>query len=345
MKRVHFRLTLRIATLIAFVVGISTTYLAGWQPAFASAMTKTSVVEYNMVTSGVGNVAIDFSTVAAGATSVNVSFGAWGGSLQTTNLSATSNATCTSMFAINSAATMTTSAPSVTSQTFTFTVTALSATTNYCAILSSTTGGGLATNPSSGNVYGVVITAGSDSQTDYIDVISNDQYSITGTVPSGFTMSLSGATDTFTGNLSSTTYTTTTGITVAINTNALTGWMLWAADLNTGLHSSSTTQTIASVATGSLFALNGAAINTNAYALGVTSVTNGSATANYTDTTGYSGGGLTPATTGFNEIASYGSQSSTTDNIVVKEIADTSAATKAGSDYADTITLVGAGSF
>jgi hypothetical protein len=159
-------------------------------------------------------------------------------------------------------------------------------------------------------------------------------------------MSLGSGSDTFTGNLSSTTDTLTNGETVTINTNAGSGWMLWAADANGGLYSTTKSQHVNSVAPGALDDLStpGTYIGTNAFALGVTSVTAGSATTNYNDTTGPKGGGITATTTGFQQIASDNAAAAN-DAVVVKLIADIAATDPASNDYNDTITLVGAGSF
>jgi hypothetical protein len=342
MRNRYQRRKINLSLLLTFIVTLLAINLADLQQVFAGSLTQAAVMEYNMATSGAGNIAIAFKTVASGATSVSLNFSTLttaGGSLTATGAAVASNATCQGLFPGTS--TMTVSAPSVSSPTVSFTVTSLAATTYYCATFTAT--GGLVTNPSSANTFTIPMTVGSDSQTVGIDVISSDQYTITGTVAQTFTMSLSSGSDSFTGTLSSTVDTTTTGLTVAINTNSASGWLLWAADANTGLHSATTSQTIASVATGSnanMVTKEGS----NAYALGVNSLTNGTATTNYADAGGTTGGGLTPAATGFNEIASYGSAVAN-DNVVLKEIADIAATTPAATDYTDTITVVGAGSF
>jgi hypothetical protein len=122
--------------------------------------------------------------------------------------------------------------------------------------------------------------------------------------------------------------------------------MLWAADANGGLYSTTKSQHVNSVAPGALDDLStpGTYIGTNAFALGVTSVTAGSATTNYNDTTGPKGGGITATTTGFQQIASDNAAAAN-DAVVVKLIADIAATDPASNDYNDTITLVGAGSF
>jgi len=114
---------------------------------------------------------------------------------------------------------------------------------------------------------------------------------------------------------------------------------MWALDSQAGLHSASQSKTINSVATGSNSAMNGGSIGTEKYALGVTTA---NATANYADAGGTTGSGLSTST--YNEIAS-GNAAVSGATVNVKELADISATTPAATDYTDTVTLVGAGSF
>ena len=347
MKKIHFRHNLRVALLVAFILGLVSTSLAGWQAASAAVLTHSSVVEYSMVTgaSGAGNMAISFYGATASATSVSVNLINTAGGLlnggatvNTGSLNVTGTG-CTAFFP--AATGVTASAPSWSTPTLTFTTTSLSATTQYCAIISAT-GGFIATNPSAAGVYSVQITAGSISQIVGVDVIASDTYSVTGTIAPTFTMSLPGS-DSFTGNLSSTAVTSTTGVTVTINTNAATGWFLWAADSQQGLYSTQQLKQIPSVAAGSNANMT-TNIGSEKYALGVTSATSGAATTAYADAGGTTGGGLTSAATGFNEIAT-GTVPYANDYVVVKELADISATTPPATDYSDTVTLVGAGSF
>jgi hypothetical protein len=348
MKKIHLRPKLRIVLLVVFVLGLLSTSLAGWQSAFASVLTKSSVVEYSMVTgaSGAGNMAISFYGATASATSVNVNFSpnssglinSGGATVNTGSLNVTGTG-CTAFFP--TATGVTASVPSWTSPTLTFTTTSLSATTQYCAIISAT-GGFIATNPSVAGVYSVQITAGSNSQIDGVDVISSDTYSVTGTIAPTFTMSFPGS-DSFTGNLSSTAVTSTTGVTVTINTNAISGWFLWAADSQQGLYSTQQTKLIPSVAAGSNANMT-SLVGSEKYALGVYSATSGAATTAYADASNTTGGGLTSVATGFNEIAS-GTVPYANDYVVVKELADISSTTPPATDYGDIVTIVGAGSF
>ena len=343
-----FKSKLSFALVVAFIVGLVSVNLAGLESVFATGvLTNSSFMEYNMATSGQGNIAIAFKGSTASATSVTVNLINTAGGLLNGGATvsaggiAVSTTGCTTYFPLAIAAPGATGA-AYSTPSVTFTTTALTTGTEYCAIITSTAG--LITNPGTPGVYNVSITAGSISQTDAIDVISSDTYTVTGVIGPTFTLSLLSGSDTFTGNLSSTAITSTSGVTAQVNTNAATGWFLWAADTQHGLYSTQQTKLISSVATGS-----NANMTTNVgsedYALGVTSVTSGTATTNYADAGGTTGGGLTTAATGFNEIASNSSPTSANDNVVIKELADISATTPPATDYSDIVTIVGAGSF
>ncbi|MCI0562388.1 MAG: hypothetical protein MN733_28210, partial [Nitrososphaera sp.] len=76
-------------------------------------------------------------------------------------------------------------------------------------------------------------------------IISDDQIVVTATVPTLFTFALSGNTDTFTTNLS-TSITSTSGRTVTITTNAENGWVAWVKSANAALNSATSSGTITS---------------------------------------------------------------------------------------------------
>jgi hypothetical protein len=347
MKKRRLWSKLRISIIATMVLGLLGVYVTGWQPAFAGTLTQSTIMEYNMATSGSGNIAVAFKTASAGATSVSMNFStitAASGTISASgySFSSTTLANCQALFGSTVAAVPSPSALTFSTPNLSFTTGSLSTTTYYCAIITATA---LITNPATAGTYTIPLTVGSDTQTDGIDVISSDTYTISGTIAQTFTMSLGSGSDTFTGTLSPTTYTTTTGETVTINTNAASGWMLWAADANAGLYSTAKSQAVGSVATGSLDDMStGTYVGHNAFAVGVTSVTTGSAATNYNDSTGYKGGGITATSTGFQQIASNGAASAN-DAVVVKLIADIAATDPASNDYNDTITLVGAGSF
>jgi len=215
-------------------------------------------------------------------------------------------------------------------------ITALSATTTYCTILTSTSA---ITNPSSPGVYSALITVGSDSNNAAFDVLAaaGNTVTITATIAPTFTMSLSSTTDTI-GNLSPTALTVSSGITATINTNAPSGWALWAKDSNAGLTSSTASHTIASVTPGSNVTMNGGAIGTEKFALGVSAFN----TTNYAYNSGTTGGGL--SSSAYNQIATSASPASNA-TTVLRELVDISGITPPATDYTDTITVIGAGSF
>jgi hypothetical protein len=313
----------------------------------AGTLTHSSVTEIGgasnatpMIASTGQAVVIAFTTPTGGGTSVSVNFGSWGGTVNATQTVSNTvfGSSCTAFTgATNPLPGSITAAGSGSTITIS-SVTALAAGQSYCTALTSTTA---VTNPVAG-VYPVVVTAGADSQTSAVDVLSSgaNAYSITGTVAPTFTMSLSGTTDTFSGNLAAGSVTLSTGITTTINTNAVGGWFVWAEDSQAGLHSTTASKTIATVTTGSNHTMNsgGTGPGNEAYALGVSA----NNTANYAYGGGTTGGGL--STTVFNQIATTGAPASNV-TFVTHELANISATTPPATDYTDIITEIGAGSF
>jgi hypothetical protein len=184
----------------------------------------------------------------------------------------------------------------------------------------------------------VTLADSTDTGTAGIDIISNDQIGVTATVGQAFTLSFGANTDAL-GALSTGNLTTSSGVNLTVTTNATNGWGLWAEDSNAGIRSTTQSHTVATVSTGSNHTMNGGSVGTEAYALGVTTA---NATANYADAGGITGGGL--SSSAFNEIASAASAGSNV-TVNVKELADISGTTPYASDYADTVTIVGDGSF
>ncbi len=181
---------------------------------------------------------------------------------------------------------------------------------------------------------------------------NDDQVAITGaTVPPIFTFNLSGNTDAFTTNLSLAAITSTSGRNITVTTNAANGYVIWAKDLNStaskGALKSATTNTYIEG-----FSAVGTAARTmlttqRDYGLGVSITTNGSGTttahANYTTQAVINKVGTLDAVN-FQPIATA-TAGTNTDVINVIERATITATTTAASDYADTITFVGAGLF
>jgi hypothetical protein len=227
----------------------------------------------------------------------------------------------------------------------TFTTATQTATTAYCLVLSSTSA---VTNPTTGAVEPVVFSSDTDtSVTVQTDVITNDQIIVSAIVPSTFTMSLSGTSDTL-GTLSSGSISGSGGLTVTVGTNAKNGWFLYASDINSGLYSSTQTKYIASVATGSLQTLTS---GSEGYDLAVTSASINQGTGSgigvtsaqtyYASTGSGVGGGLNTVP----RIIAQSNGTAVNAQVPIKEYATISNITPAALDYGDTITLVGAGSF
>ncbi len=311
--------------------------------AFAGTLTKTTILEIGgssnvnpMIASDGQQLAVDFKTSGSGATSATINFNNFSGG--TVNSTQTVSSTgCTTYFPNATLLPGSLTAAGASNTITISSITSLSASTEYCTILTSTTA---VTNPSSTGVYSALVTAGSDSQNAAFDVLSSgaNAYSITGTVASTFTLALSGTTDTFGSNLSATALTTSTGITTTVNTNAASGWNLYAKDSNAGLTSASAGHTIASVSTGSNHTMNSGTIGTEAYALGVSA----NNTTDYAYGGGTTGGGL--SSSAFNQVATSASPANNVTQ-VLHELADISPTTPPGSDYTDTITVIGTGSF
>jgi hypothetical protein len=210
--------------------------------------------------------------------------------------------------------------------------------TTYCADLTSASA---VTNATAGE-YHPTITIGTDV--------------VTATVPPTFNFVFNNTTTDAFGNLS-TSVTSTTGKTITLTTNASSGWIVWAKNLN-GSSGASTKGALLS-ATASGYTVP----TTNANALGSASHTISGSTEDYglavTLNTDAAGGGtvaidgaydgtaskigvLDP--TNFRRIASSGGTANG-DIINVLERAQVIGGTPAANDYTDTITFIGAGNF
>lgn len=229
-------------------------------------------------------------------------------------------------------------------------VTNLTASTQYGFNIAT----GVTTNATPGQYLVTVKTQDSgstdiDSATVATAVISNDQIVVTATVPPTFSFTLSGNTDTFSGNLDIASVISTAGKTVTLATNAGNGWIVWAKDLNAGLTSAATGQTIPTAGSidGSPSTLSA---GTAGYVLD-TDLTTDSATAG-TGTVSIAGeyngvgtaSGGTLSNTAYQPVASANGPTDG-DVITLIERAAISGLTKAAADYTDTLTVVGAGNF
>ena len=333
---------------VVLAVTLTATFSVTFKAFAVAPLNHASIIELGttsnvnpMIVSDPQEVAIEFTTVSAGATSAAINFSGFSGGTVKASGITVSNTGCTTLTGatngLPSVAYTTTS-----STTINITFTALSATTSYCTEF---TTADTITNPSSAGVYTAVITATGGASTDTavtvgFDVLTSGQnaYSITGTVLASFTMSLSGTTDSI-GTLSSTAVVVSSGITATINTNVGSGWYLWATDTQAGLHSTTASHTIPTVGVGNV-TMTGGNIGTEKYALGSSAFT--SAATSYAYGGGTTGGALSSTT--YNMIASNTAVASNA-TTVLHELVDIAGATAPATDYTDTITVIGAGSF
>ena len=177
--------------------------------------------------------------------------------------------------------------------------------------------------------------------------ISDDQIVITGNVPPSFTFVLSGNTDAFTTDLSSSSVVSTTGKTVSVTTNANKGWIGWVKSTNAALSSITTGENIAT--SGTVDNTPSTCSNgTDCYVLDADKTTTGTGTGTLTIAPEYDGTGTSSGGTLSNSsLIPFVNRTGTTNGDVVTLIARASiVSTKAaGSDYTDTLTVIGAGNF
>lgn len=231
-------------------------------------------------------------------------------------------------------------------------ISALSATTTYCIDFINTDAVTLPT----ANEYHPTITEGSgatDSTTVSVDVISQDSIVITAVVPPLFNMSFdSTATDPFTANLSSSGITSNSARTITLNTNAASGWILWAKSTN-----GTTKGSLQSAFAGNYKITSPSSIgsashtpsnNTDDYGLGVTTTSHTTGTGTITVPGAYDGSTANKIgvldSQNFQSIASSNGTANG-DTVTFLNRATVSNITPAANDYTDTVTFIGAGNF
>lgn len=238
-------------------------------------------------------------------------------------------------------------ATNVTSQAVTFPSGDLTVGTLYCfnwinsaavtvqASASSTNTGTIATQTSTPTLI--------DSSGYTTSSVTSDQITVSATVPSTFSFALSATTDPLGTLNTSSVVSSPTPRTATVSTNAKNGWMVWAKDANTGLTSPSASSTIPSITPGTNSTLAG---GTPGYNTGLTfTQVSGSGAitiaAPFVGTATGQGGGLD---TSLRTVASSNGTANSAvltlkNNVAIGNI------TAAASDYADTITVIGAGLF
>jgi hypothetical protein len=335
---------------------------AGFIPnAFAVGyLSKASVILTNDNAAGAGAVIIEFTTSATNTgTTLSLAFtgytGTTNGFVAATQPVANSynGSTCTS---ITGASAYLPGTPAATGNAatgvITFSgITAYTASTSYCAVLTSATA---VTEPTTAGAQTATLTAGTDTADPVsLYTITNDTVIVNATVPPSFTFGLSGAGSDNLGALSTGSIVGTTGITATVSTNSKSGWFLFGSDNNVGLHSTAQNYTVASgntvgsVAPGATTTLTAghegyvSAITTSGIVQGTGSAGTTSATTAFASTASGQGAGLN---TSEEEMASSTGTASSA-SVPVKEYATIASTTPAALDYTDTVTLVAAGSF
>ncbi len=239
----------------------------------------------------------------------------------------------------------------VSGQTVTFPSTDLTLGTMYCFNWDNV-GGNAVTVKSSATASNLGSVTTQDSVPATIDTaeyttasILSDQFNVTATVPTAFSFTLTGGTTDALGNLTAGTIKPSPSPHSAqISTNAQNGWLVWAKDSSTGLHSTTASHTIPSITPGTPSVLSTSA---EGYNTGVTaSQLGGTGTLN-TASYPFDGGSLGKGGGLDTTLRTIASSTGTADTatVLITNNVNAIASTPAASDYTDTITLTGAGLF
>lgn len=191
-----------------------------------------------------------------------------------------------------------------------------------------------------------------DQSTYSQSIITDDQIVVNAVVPPSFTFVLSGNTDNFTTNLSTSSLVSTSGRTVTITTNAASGWVVWVKGLNTSASKGALNSATAgnykignttAVGTASRVFTNG----TEEYGLATTINTDAALGGTVTLDTAYDGTASKAGTIdpGFFRPIASANGTANGDIIQINERATIAGQTPAASDYTDTLTVIGAGVF
>lgn len=339
-------LTLVFAALANAPSVFATTYLS-----------NSSVIFTNMVTGGASSLIVEFTSSASNTgTNGQLVFSGWTNAGGTGSLNA--SMTISQTFNGTNCKTITGAANNLpgeamgtvtpASGTVAITNTALTASQSYCYVLQSA----VTTNPTATGQGTVALTDGTDAATNVtFQILSGDTVSVGATVPQSFNMVLSGSSDNFTSNLSTGTVGTTTGVTATVTTNAKNGYSLWGSDSNQGLVSPSQGNYKVSTTAGSNTTLAAGtegyvtAVPTTAGAGGITQGTGTGTTAASSPFASSGSGNGSALTSAPLKLATDTGGTANGSIVTIKEYAAISGNTPGAADFADTITIVGAGSF
>ena len=224
---------------------------------------------------------------------------------------------------------------------------------NFAAVNTLTTSSAGAAETTQGNILTRTSVPANIDQTTYdISIISNDQIVVSAVVPPSFTFVLSGNTDSFTTNLSTSSVVSTSGRTVTITTNAPTGWIVWVKDLNDSagrgaLNSVTAANYKIDGSTAAGAASHTLTTGTEDYGLGVTINTDAGGGGTVTLDAAYDGTGVKAGTLDPVQFRPVASANGTANGDILSlvERATIAGQTPAANDYTDTLTVVGAGRF
>jgi hypothetical protein len=322
-------------------------------------LSNSSVIFTNMVAGQASSLIVTFHTSASNTgTNGSLVFSGWTNTPSTGELNAAqtvatsyNSTNCTAI--VGGTISNLPGSPTATSTPSSGTITvtdasALSASTTYCYVLTNA----ITLNPSSAGQGTVALTAGSDGATNVtFQLLSGDTVTVGATVPQSFNLVLSGSSDNFTSNLSTGSVGTTTGVTATVTTNAKNGYALWGSDSNQGLVSPSQGSYKVSTTAGSNTTLTAGtqgyvtAVPTTTGAGGITQGTGTGTTAAVSPFASSGSGNGSALTSAPLELATDTGGTANGSIVTIKEYAAISGNTPGASDYADTITIVGAGSF
>jgi hypothetical protein len=324
----------------------------------AGSITSIWTVESNMATGGNSQLFLAFKvTSAATAPTVSIALGS-GVTSVGANTAALSPETsigstsCTTTFSYISGVTAMPATLSATGSGTTIQVTTtgnLSASTAYCVILG---GSAAVVNSGTAGIYSVTVSDSSDSGSAYYITLSSpaNSFSVTASVPQTFSLTVGAGPD----SIPTLTYSTeqhSSGVTATVSSNAASGIALFAYDLYTGLHSGTTGSTVSSTSpnSSSIQTITGGStgpgylttVTAQSVASGQALTIDPSFAGTITGTTSATGDGLstTPA------VIAYTTAPTNTAVAKLQESAIPGPITADATDYTDTITVVGAGSF
>lgn len=248
-------------------------------------------------------------------------------------------------------------ATAVSGQTVTFPSTDLSVSTQYCFRWTNTAA--LTTSTAGNDKTGTVTTRTSvpatiDSSTYAVSIISDDQISVTASVPQTFSFALSGNTMPL-GTLSTASVTSSTSRTATIATNAASGWISWVQ----GANGNSANGALSSISTGATIPAPGSSTDntptdlasTTGYVLDVDITTDGAGSGTVTQASNFGAEFNGTNTTSGGSVSTLlqpiAASNGTTDGdvLTLTARAKITATQAAANDYADTLTVVAAGRF